>query len=60
MKPKVIQHKCVGCGECTYICPVDAIRINSKSGKAHINTKKCVNCGECISACPIKAIKRRK
>ena len=55
-KPIVIKSKCVACEECTFICPVDAINVSSKTGKAYINLKKCKACGLCIDACPTHAI----
>jgi len=58
MKPKINLSKCLGCEECVYSCPVDAIRISKKTGKPFIIEKKCINCGSCIDACPINAIKR--
>lgn len=57
MKPTVMKHKCVACGECTLNCPEGAINISSTTGKAYINYKKCTGCKTCIGACPVKAIK---
>jgi len=37
---------CVGCGACTYLCPVEAIKI--EKGKIKINQERCVRCGKCI------------
>jgi len=58
IKPTVIKHKCVACGECTLACPEGAINISSTTGKAYVNYKKCTGCGICITACPVRAIKR--
>ncbi len=47
------KNKCAGCGICIKICPVDAIRGESK--KPHvIDTEICIKCGSCIEACPEK------
>jgi ferredoxin len=46
--------QCTGCGECTAVCPVDAVRIIN--GKAVIDPAKCVICGKCTEACPVNAI----
>jgi MinD superfamily P-loop ATPase len=47
-----INDNCVGCGQCTAFCKIDAIIVKSK---AHI-TDACVNCGICAAYCPMKAI----
>ncbi len=47
------KNKCAGCGICIKICPVDAIKGESK--KPHtIDTEICIKCGSCIEACPEK------
>ena len=39
----VDEKKCICCGACTAICPVNAIKI--QNGKAKIDPKKCIKCG---------------
>ncbi len=51
----VDKYYCVGCEECVYVCPTDAISMVEK--KAVINLEKCNLCGACVSECPVKAIK---
>ncbi len=47
------KNKCAGCGSCVKICPVDAIKGESK--KPHvIDTEICIKCGSCIEVCPEK------
>jgi electron transfer flavoprotein alpha subunit len=53
MIAKVDIKKCTGCGACVDVCPVNAIRIESK--KAFV-TGKCFGCGACESQCPWGAI----
>jgi NAD-dependent dihydropyrimidine dehydrogenase PreA subunit len=55
-RPIVNKNKCVACYECTYVCPVDAINISSKTHKAYIHPKRCQACYACIGACPTHAI----
>jgi NAD-dependent dihydropyrimidine dehydrogenase PreA subunit len=46
--------KCNGCGECTEVCPTEAIRI--AGGRAHIDSEDCIACGACESECRTGAI----
>jgi MinD superfamily P-loop ATPase len=45
----VDQDRCVGCGECVSVCPVDAISM--VGGKARVD-EDCTGCGACIRVCP--------
>jgi len=54
----VDEKKCITCGACVSICPVNAIKI--EKGKAKINPKKCIKCGSCAQFCPVNAIKIEK
>ena len=54
----VDEKKCICCGACTAICPVNAIKI--QNGKAKIDPKKCIKCGSCAQFCPVNAIKIEK
>ena len=52
-KLKIDIGKCVGCGKCMEICPMNNITL--KDNKA-ISSNKCTKCYRCISYCPQKAI----
>ena len=52
-----IIDKCVGCGLCKTVCPVNAISGETK-GKHTIDPEKCIKCGACTVKCPFKAIIR--
>lgn len=49
----VIEDKCVGCGNCKEVCPVDAI---SEGTPYVIDAGKCIDCGNCVGECPVEAI----
>ena len=51
-------EKCVGCGKCRKIRPVDAIGMTEENGvkKARVVPERCIGCGVCIKHCPTKAL----
>lgn len=55
----VIEKKedCTGCGACEYVCPKQAIKLDSdKEGflEPIVDRNKCVDCGLCIASCHIR------
>lgn len=49
--------KCIRCGTCVKICPVNAISFNPITDeKPLIDIKKCILCELCASHCPTDAI----
>ena len=52
----VDKKKCIGCGTCVQLCPVNAISFD-KDGLAQIDQNKCIKCGTCEASCPVSAIK---
>jgi Fe-S-cluster-containing hydrogenase component 2 len=62
--PKLIEvdsEKCVSCGACVTLCPVEAITLD-KDLTIVFNKEKCVGstCSACVDACPARAIKSVK
>lgn len=49
--PKACPFGCLGFGDCTIVCPVDAI-IMGDNGLPVIDEQKCIGCGLCAEACP--------
>lgn len=49
----VITDKCVACGTCMPVCPVEAI---SEGDIYHIDPDTCIECGSCAEVCPSEAI----
>ena len=42
--------------ECYYVCPVDAISVDSKTGARVIDEDACTGCELCIEACPFDVV----
>ena len=47
---QVNSHRCVSCGKCANVCPMD-VDITQNANHA-----ECIRCGRCIKACPTEAI----
>ena len=60
--PRVKTDRCLGCGACQRVCPVDAIALTSPKEKGaatnsvHINDTLCLGCGLCAKICPSEAM----
>ena len=54
VKPKILTSKCVMCGRCIEVCPIEAISEVNK--KANIDQNKCIGCCDCIVACRYGAV----
>jgi len=54
LRPGIIREKCIGCGKCRRICPVQAITI--AEGKAEIDPGSCIRCYCCHEMCSDHAI----
>ncbi|MFA4874646.1 MAG: NADH-quinone oxidoreductase subunit NuoF [bacterium] len=51
----ISSEKCIGCGACIRVCPVDAITGEKK--KLHvIDQAICTRCGACMQICPVDAV----
>lgn len=62
--PKLIEvdmEKCISCGSCVTLCPVEAIKL-TEDLSVEFNKEKCVGstCSTCVDACPARAIKSVK
>jgi NAD-dependent dihydropyrimidine dehydrogenase PreA subunit len=56
-KPNITidEKRCIGCGNCTEVCPKEVYSINNNKSKI-INLNECISCKSCISQCLVGAI----
>lgn len=55
MPVRVIEDKCIGCGDCADVCPTEVFDIiDDKSQTTRI--EDCIDCMACVDACPTDAI----
>ncbi len=51
----VDADKCVGCGECVDVCPVEVYEmVDGKS--VPVNEEECLGCDSCVEVCETNAI----
>jgi heterodisulfide reductase subunit A-like polyferredoxin len=50
------EEKCMDCGECISLCPVEAIKME-EDWTVELDNQICIGCGFCTTSCPTKAIK---
>ena len=51
----IYPSKCILCGQCVPVCPLNAIDLTSET--ISINRSLCNNCGKCAEVCPSEAIR---
>ncbi|MBM7855608.1 NADH:ubiquinone oxidoreductase subunit F (NADH-binding)/(2Fe-2S) ferredoxin/Pyruvate/2-oxoacid:ferredoxin oxidoreductase delta subunit [Desulfohalotomaculum tongense] len=56
LKVVISDDKCIACGICARICPVNAITGEHKKPPFRIHQDVCIKCGACIARCPVNAI----
>ena len=52
-----VDDKCIGCGKCEQICPLNNIKIQNAKP---VWGKNCTHCMACICGCPKEAIEYGK
>ena len=51
---EVDEDKCVGCGACIALCPVNVLDLVDRM--IVVNEEKCTHCELCIPSCPVFAL----
>jgi polyferredoxin len=54
LRVKNSQEKCVSCGKCKKVCPMDVDMTNNS--RKRLNGTECILCFKCIDECPAKAL----
>ena len=60
---EVLTEKCIGCGKCITVCPMEALALVSKNDIvkskkiAKLTAENCIGCGVCVGVCKPEAIK---
>ena len=52
-KLKIDAGRCIGCGMCANLCPMENIQVKDKTA---VPGKRCTMCYRCINQCPAQAI----
>ena len=55
LRIKVEQEKCVCCGKCEKVCPMNVAITDNKRSRRY--GTECILCLECVNKCPKNAIK---
>jgi ferredoxin len=53
-RPLQQEETCIGCGQCSQICPADALQIDGR--RAEFDYDRCIRCYCCQEVCPQDAI----
>lgn len=51
----VDTDKCIGCGECVDVCPVEVYELQNEKATV-VNEEECLGCESCVEVCEQDAI----
>lgn len=52
----VDRKRCMGCGKCVRVCPVNNLRLDDNRHPAWQHSEQCLACFACYHHCPLRAI----
>lgn len=52
----ISEEKCIGCKECTEICPAGLLGLNGEKAEVIGDSSECMGCESCTSVCQSGAI----
>jgi len=52
---EVDNDKCIGCGECVEVCPVDVFELQEEKA-VPVNADECLGCESCVEVCEQEAV----
>ena len=55
-KLKIDYDKCINCGICSRVCPVQRIKMSDNGPYIPKNSFQCIHCVSCMFYCPVEAI----
>jgi ferredoxin len=53
---KINNFKCIKCGACVGVCPVQALVLTEEG--ITFDKNKCIKCGACVKICPANAVSK--
>lgn len=53
---EVDKEKCIACGACYSLCPINVIGFENDH-TVTFDEEKCISCGLCVDACPVRALR---
>jgi len=56
LKIKIDSDKCIDCGKCENVCPMDVKLLEYKNNNQRILSTECILCSTCANECPKNAI----
>ena len=62
MPPIINKSKCIKCGTCAQICPLDVLKLEVSNGAKKLIVRypdECWHCRACEKDCPVNAITMR-
>lgn len=60
MPPIIDEEKCIGCGICAQICPLDVLKFHKQEKRVEVRyPEECWHCRACAIDCPRDAIQLR-